>query len=146
MKDILEYERRDQLYQFLITDFGFVKSEEQYDPNTFGNFFITLSSKEFLVRYVNDRSYMTIKIAGYSEPSRWYDLSFVRGFVYDQGNINSDDQLDNSSRIEELNNFLKMNFDLISDLFDKDNYSNTCQKIEELLRRQFGQRFPGMIQ
>jgi hypothetical protein len=135
-----------ELYQFLINDFGFVKFEEQYDPNAFGNFFITLSSKEFLVRYVNDRSFMTIKIASYSELSRWYDLSFVRDFIYNPGNINSNEHLDNTTRIEELNNFLKTNFDLISDLFGKDNYSNTCQKIDELLRRQFNQRFPGMIQ
>ena len=85
---------------------------------------------------------MTINIASCSEPSKWYDLSFVRDFIYDPKNINSNDHLDNITRIEELNNFLKNNFDLISDLFDKDNYSNTRQKIDELLKLQFDRRFP----
>jgi hypothetical protein len=147
MEDILKYENRDQLYKFLIDGFGLVKVGEKHDPKAFGNFFITLSAKEFLLRYVNDRSYLTIEIASHSEPSKWHDLSFVKNFIYHPDNINSDDRsIDNNTRIEELNSFLRKDFDLISDLFNNDNYTDTRQKLDELLRQQFNQRFPGMIQ
>ena len=146
MEDFLKYENRDHLYQALINDFDFIKVEEKYYPQSFGNFLVTLSSKEFLLRYVNDRSQLSIEIASYSEPSRWYDLSCVRNFIYHPDSINPDDSSkDNATRIEELNRFLIKDFDLISDLFNSANYTNTRQKIDKLLREQFNQRFPGMM-
>jgi hypothetical protein len=108
MEDLLKYENRDQLYKFLIDDFGVVKVDEKYDAQKFGNFFITLSTKDFFLRYTNDRSYLSIEIASHSEPSKWYDLSFIRDYIYHPENINSDDRsIDNNIRIEELNGFLR---------------------------------------
>jgi hypothetical protein len=146
MEDILNYGNRDQLYKYLMRDFGFVKVEEHYDARAFGNFYITLSSKEFMLRYVNDRSYLTIEIAGHLEPSKWYYLSFIKNFIYCPESINSDDQsIDNITRIEELDRFLRTDFGLISDLFSNDNYVDTRQKIDKLLKEQFKKKFPGMI-
>jgi hypothetical protein len=145
MEDVLNYGKRDQLYKFLMSDFGFVKADEKYYPQAFGNFIITLSSKEFMVRYINDRSYLTIEIAGHLEPSKWYDLSFLKNLIYHPENINSDDRsIDNTARMEELDSFLRKDFELISDLFNKDNYVDTCEKIDKLLKEQFSKRFPGM--
>jgi hypothetical protein len=142
MKDILNYGNRDQLYKFLMSDFGLVKVDENYDAQAFGNFFITLSSKEFMLRYINDRSYLAIEIASHLEPSKWYDLSFIKNFIYHPENINSDDRsIDNTTRIEELDSFLRKDFDLISDLFNNDNYMDTRQKIDELLKEQFNKKF-----
>jgi len=145
MKDILNYESRDQLYKFLIRDFGLVKVDENYDAEAFGNFFVMLSAREFMLKYINDRSYLTIEIASHSEPSKWYDLSFIKKFIYHPDDINSNDRLiDNTTRIEELNSFLRTDFDLISDLFNADNYMNTRQEIDKLLKEQFNKDFPGM--
>ena len=36
MQNIIEYENRDQLYSFLINDFGLVKIDEEYDFDAFG--------------------------------------------------------------------------------------------------------------
>ena len=146
MDDILNYEKRGQLYKFLIDDFSLVAVEEKYDSNAFGNFFITLSAKEFLLRYINDRSHLTIEIASHTEPSKWYDLSFIQDFIYNPDKINSEDRSkNNNTRIEELNSFLKKDFDLISDLFNNDNYIDTRQKIDKLLKEQFYKKFPGKI-
>ncbi len=145
MKDILNYGSRDQLYKFLIGDFGLVKVDENYDAQAFGNFFVMLSATEFMLKYINDRSYLTIEIASHSEPSKWYDLSFIKNFIYHPDDINSNDRsIDNTTRIEELNSFLRKDFDLISDLFNADNYMNTRQKIDKLLKEQFNKYFPGM--
>jgi hypothetical protein len=146
-EDILKYENRDKLYKFLIEDFGFVKLEERYDPKAFGNYYIILSSNDFLLRYIKDRSFLTVEIASHSEPSNWYDLSFIKNFIYNPDNINPDKQsIYSSKRLEDLNNFLKNDFELISDLFNIANYKNTQERIDELLKRQFNQRFPGMAQ
>ena len=142
MGDILEFENRDQLYASLIDDLGLVKVEEKYDSKYFGNFFITLSSKEFLLRYINDRSILDIEISGNSEPPYWYPLSFIKNFIYSRDNIKGDDTgLDNATRIKELNDFLRKDFDLISDLFNVDNYKDTRQKLDELLKEQFDRWF-----
>jgi hypothetical protein len=147
MEDIFKYENRDQLYQFLITDFGFVKEDEFYDTKAFGNFYIVLSSNEFLLRYINDRLFLTIEIASHADPSNWYDLSFLKNFIYHPEDINPDNGTINSKeRIEDLNNFLKKDHDLISDLVNRDNYKDTRSKIDKLLRQRFNQRFPGMME
>jgi hypothetical protein len=143
MENILKYENKSQLYEFLVKDFGFVKIEERYDPDAFGNFFIILSSKFFSLRSINDRSYLTIEVASNSDRTKWLDLSFVRNFIYQPKNINPDENLkDNYERISELNNFIKNDFDLICDLYSVNNYLSTRQQIDNLLRQQFNQRFP----
>jgi hypothetical protein len=144
MEDIPKYENRDQLYKVLINDLSLIKIEEKYYPQSLGNFHVTLSAKGFLLRYVNDRSQLTIEIASLAEPSKWYDLSFVKSFIYHPDDINPDDSSkDNATRIGELNKFLTKDFDLISDMFNSANYTYTRQKIDELLKQQFDQRFPG---
>ena len=146
-EDILKYGNRDDLYKFLIEDFGFVKLEERYDSKAFGNFLVILSANEFLLRYIRNRSDLTIEIASHSDPSKWADLSFVKNFIYYPENLNTDESSKGiSRRIDELNSFLRKDFDLIGDLFNKENYKNTQEKIDELLRQQFDQRFPGSIQ
>ena len=42
MEDILKYENREALYEFLIKDFGLVKENENFDSANFGNFYIIL--------------------------------------------------------------------------------------------------------
>jgi hypothetical protein len=143
-EEILKYENRDNLFRFLINDFGFVKQEEKYSPESFGNFYIELSSDKFLLRYINDRSFLTIEIASLLEPSNWYGLSFVENFIYHPEDINPDKQeIGNVKRIEGLNMFLKKDFGLISNLFSSEKYKNTREKIDELLKIRFDQRYPG---
>lgn len=146
MKDILNYENREELYKFLIDDFGLIKLEERYDSESFGNFIIKLSAKDFVLSYINDRSFLTIDIASKLEPENSYALSFVRDLIYDPENINSEEKnMDNEKRIGELNNFLRKDFDKISNLFKSNNYYSTKKQIDALLMHQFKKRNPGVI-
>jgi hypothetical protein len=146
-EEILKYVNRDDLYKFLIEDFDFVKREERWFPEAFGNFYIELTSGRFLLRYVNDRDYLTIEIASVFEPSKWYALSFLENLIYHPEDINPDQQeISNAERIAGLNSFLKKDFDLICELFNKENYKHTQEKISELLKIRFQQRFPGMLE
>lgn len=141
MEEILKYQNRDQLYKFLIEDFGVVKIEEQYDDQSFGNFCVTLSAMDFLLSYVNDRSFMTIKISSKTEPEQDFDLSFVRDFIYNPNNMNAQEVgITNAERIEKLNEFLRNDFSKIATLFNPENYDNTKRRINELLKQQFIRR------
>jgi hypothetical protein len=142
-EDILNYDNRDKFFHFLIEDFNFVKLEEKYYPETFGDFYIVLSGREFLLRYSKSKSFLSIEIASYLNPSKWTDLTFVKNFIYNPSCVNPDEQsISTNERIEGLNNFLRNDFNLITDLFSRKKYKNTQEKIDKLLQQLFEQRFP----
>jgi hypothetical protein len=147
LEEILEYKNRDNLYQFLIDDFGFVKTFEKYDAVNFGNWGVVLSGKNFHLYYVNDRSFLNIQIISSSDNSKkTLALSFVQDLIYNPDNINSDEgAIGNDKRIEELNNFLKKDFEKINDLFSSENYLRAKQKIESGCKITFMKRFPGKV-
>lgn len=138
MEEILKYENRDRLYQFLIDDFELIKVGEMLDKANFGNFFIKLASKDFFLTYINDRSFLTIVISSKLEPEHQIDLSFVRDFIYDSEHINAHRKVDdNATRISSFNDFLRRDFAKISQLFRPENYFTTRSKIDHLLKEQF---------
>lgn len=142
MEEILKVENLEKLYSFLITDFKMKKIDEKLDSKFFGNFFVLLSAEIFFLRYINDRSFLTIEIASKTD-SEWLDLSFIKNFIYDKEKINVDERnLSNEARIEELNNFLKKDFDKINFLYNEQNYPEFKQEIMMLLKMQFRRRFP----
>jgi hypothetical protein len=146
MEEILEYKNRERLYDFLLDKFGFIKLDERYDGKSFGNFYIVLSSKQFLLRYIKDRSFLTIEIAGHLDLSEWLDLSYIKNYLFNPGDINPDaSSIDNNTRILELNKFLKNDFESISDLMTKEHYRNTWKSIKQLLKEQHYRDNPGIV-
>jgi len=145
MEDILKYRKRDKLYQFLIDDFGMIKVSERFDSKSFGNFHITLSSNDFLLDYVNDRSFLDIHVRSKLNPSLLIRLSFLRNFIYNPLNLSNDEGPDNKSRIERLNDFLKTDFEKISKLVNEDNFLETMTSINKLLKEQFIKKFPNAV-
>ncbi|MBS1781027.1 MAG: hypothetical protein JST70_17005 [Bacteroidetes bacterium] len=132
MEDILKFENRDQLYQFLIDDFGFKKIDERYTPEFFGDFYVLLSGA-FLVMYINDRGFLTVDIASKYAPSDRYSLSILRELIHGpQKSVNQK----NRDRINEYNSFLKEDYRLIENLLNKENYRKTLNKIVVLLKNQ----------
>jgi len=143
MEDILKYENRDLLYQYFIDYLGFVKVEEKYYDQDFGNFYIRLAKDGILISYENDRWFMSVIISRNAYPTKWYSLSFVRDLIYDSENINgSEVVLDNAARINESNEFLKKDLDLILDLFNDQNYHDTKEKLDAGLKKTFHKRYP----
>lgn len=139
-QDILKFENRNQLFEFLINDFNLHLIEEKYDSVYFGNFYVVLSANEFLLRYINDRSFLNIEISSITEPANWYALSFIRDLINGRAINFNEIILDNYSRIEGLNNFLKNDFDKIEKLFNN-NYSSTKKLLDDELRKRFRMRF-----
>jgi len=151
MEDLLKYENRENLYGSLLKELDLKKVDEKYDAEAFGNFYIILAAKEFQIRYVNDRDFLTIEFASnYVPPNKygfteWLDLSFLMNLVNNAPEINPDNTRDNFTRIRELNDFLKNEYDLINDLLDKDNYKFTLDKLDALLEEEFRRRYPNAI-
>jgi hypothetical protein len=128
----------NHLCQFLIDDFGMVKINESQDSKNFGNFSITLSSDDFLINYVNDRLFFTIEIRNKTNLSDWYDLSTIKNFIYNPQDIyKQDESLNNETRINQLNEFLKNDFKQIEFLFSNKNYPGMKKSLDKLLREQF---------
>ena len=145
MKNLEIFENREKLYASVLKDLKLKKVDEKYYPENFGDFFIQLSSKEFSIRYIMDRSFLTIQIASNSFPSKWYDLSFIKNFINNADKINPGDEFDNLSRINDLNDFLKNHFGRINELLNPDNYKKTFTEIDKSLKEEFKCRFPGAI-
>ena len=144
MERLLDYNNREEMYRFLIDDFGLVLVQEKYEKESFGNFFVDLAARNFLLRYVNDREYLTIEISSRTGPNNWLDLSFIRDFIYDPDHMNNHGRrLDNFTRISELNDFIIKDFDLISNWFSEMNYKTNLKKLNELLDQAFDRNFPG---
>ena len=138
MEEILKYENRKTLYQFLIDSYGFKVQEEKYYPDMAGNFYINLAGGGVLLRYYNDRNFLSVDIASKDEIENLYALSFIKDLIYNPDAINADETIkDNATRIEELNIFLLKDFDKICELFSETNYPNTKKRLDEGLRKQF---------
>jgi len=137
MEPILKYKNRDKLYQFLIDNFGLIKVKEHYDKKFFGNFYILLSSTDFLLSYINDRGFIDIHISSKLDTNNFFSLSFIQNFIYDPNHINSNKFSNNEHRIDSLNKFLQKDFYKISELFNEENYFQTKKKIDSLLESQF---------
>ena len=142
MEEILKFENREKLFKFLVEEFNLKKIEEHYDPEVFGNFFIILSAKDFILRYINDKGFLTVEIASIMDKEKWYDLSYIKDFIYNKGKVNADDRiLSNNDRIEELNNFLRREYNIISLLFSQQNYPDIKDQLTKILKQQFDKKF-----
>ena len=162
MSDTIKYENRERLYKSLLEEFSFEVKEEKYLPDYFGNFSTVLGYKEgnrnvlsllktifstsvdFLIRYSYDRSQLAVEIASkYDVGDKWYSLYFVQDLIYNPDSINVfERERNNELRLEELNHFLRKDFDKISNLFSKRNYPNTRRLLDEGLKKTFYLKFP----
>lgn len=142
MEEILKFENRQKLYQFLVDSYGFtVKEEKNY--NEMG-YYVDLSITFFLLRYYNDRLFLSIDIASlYDETRHLYALSFIRDLIYNPESINASDEIeDNVVWINGLNDFLRKDFGEICELLNKENYPDTKIKIDKGLEKTFFIKYP----
>lgn len=72
----LKQEVTEQL-PWLFQDFGFQVVEDDFDPKSFGNSFVTLESSGLRVRFVRDRGQVSAEIASRSDPGMWWNCEHV---------------------------------------------------------------------
>lgn len=123
------------MYQFLIDDFGMSLVFDK-KSKYFNNFQIQLSSGDFILNYVMDRSFLNIYIESECEDGYSLPLSFIRDYIYNPDHIGFFNAPDNDSVIKHLNEFIHKDFDKIMDLYGRDKYKTTYNAIEQLLLEQ----------
>jgi hypothetical protein len=149
MKKFLDYSNRLEMYGFLINDFNFMLVEEKFDEQNFCNFFIDLLGKNFLIRYVKDRDYLTIEVSpAFTNTKNWIPLSVIKDHFSTSGSISQPEPIvDTDERINNLNNFLKKDLDRISNWFAPDNYKQNYERLLEQLKSSFDRKYPnGRVQ
>jgi hypothetical protein len=72
----LKQEVTEQL-PWLFQDFGLRVVEDDFDPKSFGNSFVTLESTGLRVRFIRDRGQVSAEVASCSDPGRWWNLEHV---------------------------------------------------------------------
>ena len=142
MKNLLDFKNRDLLYKDLLRYVNLSIVDEKYYKEYFGDFYITLSNDVLLIRYVNERSYLTITVASQFEPSNWSDLSFLIALISGAETAPAYNHLSNEERIAEFNQYLIENFEIIKRLFDKTNYQNTVTQLYNIKKDSFFRHFP----
>ncbi len=62
---------------WLFEEFGFRVIEDGFEPQIFGNSFVTLASPFLRVRLVRDRGQVAAEVAACCDPTVWWDLEHV---------------------------------------------------------------------
>jgi hypothetical protein len=132
MKKAIESE----MLSFLTKQCGFHIEEERYEGKAMGSGFTTLASELLKIRFVNDRGWIGILVAGVGYPDCWIGIEFLRAI------INKDD-LRGPENLHESYEFIKNNLLVISDLLGKDKCTETTRKVDELGRARWERQFPG---
>ena len=146
MDNSIAFKDRELLYGALVKDLKLQKVDEVYYPESFGNYSITFSAREFLIRYTSDRGQLFIFISSNYAPSKWYYLSVIKNFINNADKINVADENNFSLKsIILLNDFLKNDFYKIAELLNEHHYKITLKQIDDLLLQEFKITFPGAI-
>lgn len=72
----LKQEVNEQL-PWLFQELGFRVVEDDFDPKSFGNSFVTLESSGLRVRFARDRGQVSAEVASRSDPGTWWNLEHV---------------------------------------------------------------------
>ncbi|MBC7851259.1 MAG: hypothetical protein H7Y31_16060 [Chitinophagaceae bacterium] len=139
----IHYENRYELFQFLISDYGFQVTKELHRPQMAGSFMVVLTGAPFMLLYTYDRGFFDVEISSHSDKDSVYSLSYIEDLIYNPEKINAREVTSNAERLTGTNKFLKQDFDKIVGLMDEKHYPDTKQKLDEGLRKQFFLRNPG---
>lgn len=104
----LETEER---FPWLFQELGFQTTHDTFDPTAFGNSTVTMTSPDFLVRFVRDRGQYAIEVAPHSDPDDWLDMEDIREVV-------AGHELERSFDLKTLASRLREDYATLSDLLN----------------------------
>lgn len=133
MINMLKYFRRRSMYQFLIDDFGMTKVFEKYNSKLFGNRHIKLSSDNFYLNYILDKSIWNILIESKFDEGNLMPLCFIMDYLNKLQHVDTMIISENMLNVKQLNEFIKKNFQTISYLYSELNYKVTKKEIHTMI-------------
>ena len=117
---------------------GFKLVEKKVSPH-FGDYYDTFSNNIIELRFSSSKSFISVDIRNIEGEKIWFDLALVRALLYQEQKLNV------VTTIDEHFDFLEKEFNLISELFKKENYDFTKKKLKDLEDKRAKQMFPGII-
>lgn len=136
-----------KFYKFLLDEFNCRITNEFISGSNKMNYTL-IEIDNFILRYISEKDNWTIDIISRFDLSKnWFPLSFVKEYIEKGIIVNSGksyhqrSQHDNEEDISELNTFIKNNFDILSSLFNEQNYCKTLYKLKSESRNSFLRKF-----
>ncbi|MBS1587821.1 MAG: hypothetical protein JSS82_19995 [Bacteroidetes bacterium] len=114
-----------------------VVGKEDANDRSFGNWFVTLVGGYILIRYVQDRSIISIEVASKQDPKEWFEVSLVKDYILGEADRPGIEKL------EVLQEFLANNFERVQSIFAPDSYGQTKAAISRTRNERFKRMFPG---
>ncbi|MBS1912771.1 MAG: hypothetical protein JST22_12355 [Bacteroidetes bacterium] len=93
---------------WLFQEFGFRVVKERFDPEIFGNSYVTLESRSLRVRFVRDRGQIFADVASLSEPEAWWHMEHVCQLVVGRN-------VESGFGLSELAALLRDNYSALAD-------------------------------
>lgn len=122
----------EPFFSYLLDDPTFLKTEEIYKPEHFGDALLIFQSSELAVRFVRDKGQVFVDIGGVRDGDDWHNLQNVLQFL----------KGDESHSIEsaawdlaEMGSELKANYDKVRELFKADNDTSIRTGLEVFEKR-----------
>jgi hypothetical protein len=131
MKQVLD---KTALYSFLRSK-GFKMKRAEYSEY-FSDYFEISASKFIQIRILQDKSLQSIDISSVFDKENWYDLSLIKMLIINK------EKPETITPISEMQKFLIDNFQYIQDLFNKQNYPETRNRLDELRNIRMRRMFP----
>ena len=122
------------IYRFLGNKDFYLKDNSKHID--FDNYYDIFTKNVIEVRFIKDKSHLSIDIRSALKNSQWYDLTLVKNLLL------HDIQLNRGMTIQEYQNFLITYMDDISCIFNEKNYHSTTVQLDELSKERVKQMFP----
>lgn len=107
-------------YTQLFESNGFMKIDEIYKPESFGNFVLIYSIDSLLVRLINDTDFLSLDIKKKNSLGAWINISNIRKAL--------DEEDPTNSTIEESIKFIVQNTVSIENLLNSESVETTTKK------------------
>jgi hypothetical protein len=136
-------------FEYLFEDYVFEIKEVFFDKDAYGNSLILLESEHLRFKMINERGQIYIDVGSCLEDV-WFDLNVIINYIsrskeglweYDYFEDSTFLKEKISKQLKNLAETIKSHYDSIQELFRKENYKDTKNKIEPFEKELFQKRW-----
>ena len=127
---------KENVYKYLETEgFQIIKKEVS---DSFGDYYDTFSNGNILIRFSSSKLSKTVDVCCISDKDNWFDIALLKALRYKEYILNRE------TSFTEYLEFIKNELYNVIEMFSKNNYSTTKEKLKKLENKRIEQMFPGI--